>query len=49
MSNKGVPVSFNELYWEVVGSAISSIVKGEVISSVVFLGDPSGGSCDMRR
>ena len=49
MSDKGVPVSFNEFYWEVVGSAVCSIVKGEVISSVGFLGDPSDGSCDVRR
>ena len=49
MSNKGVPVSFNELYWEVVGSAVSSVVKSKVISSVGFLGDPSDGSCGMRR
>ena len=49
MSNKGVPVSFNEFYWKVVGSAICGIVKGEVVSSVGFLGDPSDGSCDMRR
>ena len=49
MSDKGVPVSFNEFYWEVAGSAISGIVKGEVISSVSFLGNPSDRSCDMRR
>ena len=49
MSDKGVPVSFNEFYWEVMGSAICSIVEGEVISSVCFLGDPSDKSCDMRR
>ena len=49
MSNKGVPVSFNELYWEVVGSVISSVVESEVIPSVGFLGDPSDGFCDMRR
>ena len=49
MSDKGVPVSFNEFYWEVVGIAVWSVVKGEVVSSVGFLGDPSDGSCDMRR
>ena len=49
MSNKGVPVSFNEFYWKVVDSAICGIMKGEVISSIGFLGDPSDGSCDMRR
>ena len=49
MSDKGVPVSFNEFYWKVVGSAVSGIVKGKVISSVGFLGDPHDGSCDIRR
>ena len=49
MSNKGVPVSFNEFYWEVVGSAVCGIMKGKVISSVGFLGNPSDGSCDIRR
>ena len=49
MSNKGVSVSFNEFYWEVVGSVICGVVKGKVISSVGFLGNPSDGSCDMRR
>ena len=49
MSNKDVPVSFNEFYWKVVGSAISGFVKSEVISSVGFLGNPSDRSCDMSR
>ena len=49
MSNKGIPVSLDKFYWEVVGSAICSIVKSEVISSVGFLGDPSDRFYDMRR
>ena len=49
MSNKGIPMSIEEFYWEVVGGVFHSIVEGEVISSVGFLGDPSDRSGDMRR
>ena len=49
MSDKGVSVSFNEFYWKVVGSAVCSVVKGKVVSFVGFLGNPSDGSCDIRR
>ena len=49
MSNKGVPMSLDKFYWEVMDCVVCSVVESEVISSVGFLGDPSDGSCDMRR
>ena len=49
MSNKGVPMSLDEFYQEVVDSVICGIVESKVISPVCFWGDPSDGSCDMRR
>ena len=49
MSDKGVPMSLDKFYWEVVDCVVCSIVEGEVISSIGFLGDPSDGSCDIRR
>ena len=48
VSNKGVPMSLDEFYWEVAGGVVCGIVKGKVVSSVGFLGDPSDRSCDMR-
>ena len=48
VSNKGVPMSLEEFYWDVVDSIVCGIVEGEVISSVGFLGDPSNRSCDVR-
>ena len=48
VSNKGVPMSLDEFYWEVAGSFFCSIVEGKVVSSVGFLGDPSDRSCDVR-
>ena len=47
--NKGVPMSIEEFYWEVVESIICGIIEGEVISSIGFMGDPSDRSCDVRR
>ena len=37
MSNKGVPMSLDEFYWEVVDSVVCSIVESKVISTVGFL------------
>ena len=47
--NKGVPMSIEEFYWEVVGGVICGIVEGKVVSSVGFLGNPSDRSGDIRR
>ena len=48
VSNKGVPMSLDEFYWEVAGGSFYGIVEGEVVSSVGFLGDQSDRSCDVR-
>ena len=49
VSNKGVPMSLKEFYWEVADSVVYGVVEGKVISSVGFLGNPSDRSCDVRR
>ena len=47
--NKGVPMSLEELYWEVADGIVCGIVEGKVISYAGFLGNPSDRSCDVRR
>ena len=46
---EGVLMSLEEFYWEVevADSIVCGIVKGEVISSFGFLGDPSDRFCDV--
>ena len=48
MSNKGVPMSLDKFYWEVMDSVVCSIVKSKIISSIGFLGDLSDRSSDMK-
>ena len=47
--DKGVPMSLEEFNWEIMEGIVCSIVEGEVVSFVSFLGNPSDRSCNMGR